>query len=470
MKYQRKVALFIIVLLSPYVVVARRGHAEVSQTVEASPPPRVILLIGDGMGPQHVGFLSLYRKTQGKKSALDALLSESTLSLTLSTPYPDGLINDSACAATQISTGKACKPEAINVDEGGNKVAPFVVLARERKVRTGLISDTRITHATPAAFFGRGSHRSDESTLAEDAVTQGADLMLSGGKEFFLPQGVAHSKRKDKKNLLERIRKEKGCSLLLEKKELFSSFSPTCVFGLFAYSGLQNGLDERFNVRNEPTLKEMALVALDYLSKDPHGFFLMIEGGQIDWASHANDAGWLLAEMLRFDATVAAVHEWAKSHPSTKIIVTADHETGGFGLSYRSGQKHEKEGIDYLSNRLFTLLDAQKKTVEQAAHEGKPEKILSRLFPLSLLQAIKELPIRSSKDSRLFPPSELYDPKVLESAQLAHQFGIPLGITWSTGGHTHTPVITSVWPREGEPPLSGIHSHRETHKYLLSLF
>ena len=86
--------------------------------------------------------------------------------------------------------------------------------------------------------------------------------------------------------------------------------------------------------RHEPTLVEMSAKTIELLDQDPDGFFLMIEGGQIDWCGHNNDAGTMLHELLRFDAAVRLVLDWAKRRDDTLVLVTADHETGGFGFSY----------------------------------------------------------------------------------------------------------------------------------------
>lgn len=110
------------------------------------------------------------------------------------------------------------------------------------------------------------------------------------------------------------------------------------LLGLFANSGMYDGITysqtKNDPDRKEPTLKEMTDKALEILSKDKDGFFLMVEGGQIDWAGHSNDAGSMLHEMIKFDETVNAVYQWAKDRDDTLIIVTADHETGSFGFSY----------------------------------------------------------------------------------------------------------------------------------------
>ena len=180
--------------------------------------------------------------------------------------------------------------------------------------------------------------------------------MLSGGLRHWIPKqindkgeayqalekvtdGVVRlkSKRKDDRDLLAEA-KQDGYQLAFSKKQLESASSDGKLLGLFAYSGMNDGIRHSQQkddaARTQPTLREMTLKALDVLSKDPDGFFLMIEGGQIDWAGHNNDAGTMLHEMLKFDEAVEAVYEWVKERDDTMVVITADHETGSFGFSY----------------------------------------------------------------------------------------------------------------------------------------
>ena len=179
--------------------------------------------------------------------------------------------------------------------------------------------------------------------------------MLSGGLSYWLPeqandkksfihQQLAHttgnnteikSSRKDAKNLLTTAQ-QKGYTLVFNNEQLQQANGKT--LGLFADSGMQNGIVKRNHkndaTRIQPTLNDMSAQALKILERNERGFFLMIEAGQIDWAAHRNDTGLLLHEMLKFNDTLNTVLDWAANRHDTLIIVTADHETGGFGFSY----------------------------------------------------------------------------------------------------------------------------------------
>jgi len=336
--------------------------------VEVTKVKNVILMIGDGMGAQQVGLLEEYArrapnstyKSAGGKTALSKLGEAGQLGLSLNAPYGDtgSLVVDSACSATQLATGLAAGSEMVGLDHNGNVVETILEKAKQQGKATGLVSDTRITHATPAAFAAHQPHRSFEPEIAEQLIESGSvDVLLSGGARVFLPSDIKtdtndrqamaelgapesvykKSKRSDDRNLILEAKNQHGYSLAFDGEQLAAS-DANKLLGLFANSGMQDGIAysacKKGNSCTQPSLRDMTLKALDILSKDEDGFFLMIEGGQIDWAGHVNDAGWMLHELLKFDEAVAAVYDWVKDRDDTLVVVTADHETGSFGFSY----------------------------------------------------------------------------------------------------------------------------------------
>lgn len=362
----------------------------------------VIMIIGDGMGPQQVGLLLSYARQAphsviaNRATALDRMLEQGRLGISL--PYTAGtLVTDSAASATQLATGKFAGAEMLGLDKDGNAQENIIEKARRMGKATGLVSDTRITHATPAAFASHQTHRSQENNIPEDLLATGADVMLSGGLSYWIPeqasdkkslihQQLAHitgnsaeikSSRKDAKNLLD-IAQQKGYTLAFNNEQLQQANGKT--LGLFANSGMQNGIVEtQFkddSKRVQPTLKDMSAQAMKILDRNEQGFFLMIEAGQIDWASHRNDTGLLLHEMLRFNDTLNTVLDWAANRQDTLIIVTADHETGGFGFSY-SGENipkpHKLPGGAFADGTLF----------QPNFNFGNPE-VLDRLYAQQL--------------------------------------------------------------------------------------
>lgn len=362
----------------------------------------IILLIGDGMGPQQVGLLLSYSRQAPHSvlathsTAFDRLMSDGRLSLSMT--HPDAaLVVDSAASATQIATGKMAGSEMIGVDKDGNRQATLIDKAKQLGKATGLVSDTRITHATPAAFAAHQAHRSLEANIAEDLLTTNADVMFSGGLSYWLPEAVKDDKspihqhiktqvgagfnvssaRKDDKNLLDTASKQ-GYQLVFNKDQMQQATGKT--LGLFTDSMMADGISEnkhRDEVnRTQPTLKEMTERALAILSARPEGFFLMVEGGQIDTAGHRNDTGRMLHEMLKFNDTLNTVLDWATTHPDTLIVVTADHETGGFGFSYSAANTPKPR---YLAGNAF----ADKAMFKPEFNFGNPE-VLDKLFAQQL--------------------------------------------------------------------------------------
>jgi len=336
--------------------------------VQDSKVNNVILMIGDGMGPQQVGLLEEFARrakhstynNKGNQTALTKLAEAGRVGLSLTAPYGyDGhLVVDSACSATQLATGVAAGSEMIGLDENGNRVQTILEKAKAQGKATGLVSDTRITHATPAAFAAHQAHRSFENEIAEELIESGnVDVLLSGGARHFLPNDIKSdtsaqqlmkdlgatnalyksSKRKDQRNLIMEAKNQYGYNIAFNQQQL-SQVNGGKILGLFANSAMENGIAysacNKVADCSQPSLRDMTLSALEILSNNEQGFFLMIEGGQIDWAGHVNDAGWMLHELLKFDEAVNAVYEWVKDRKDTLVVVTADHETGGFGFSY----------------------------------------------------------------------------------------------------------------------------------------
>lgn len=374
------------------------------RNVESGQVKNVILMIGDGMGAQQIGLLEEYVRRapnsylDTKVTGLQQFAENGRLGLSLNAPVGDNpsLVVDSACSATQLATGMGSISEAVGLDDNGNKVETILEKAKKMGKATGLISDTRLTHATPAGFASHQPHRSRENEIAAEYIDSAVvDVMLGGGSRHWIPETdftvlaeqlnapshvIKKSKREDDRNLILEA-KEKGYGLAFTKAQL-SEVSGTRLLGLFDDSAMNDGIlhtackngHTNSKCTDEPSLKDMTVKALDILSKDEDGFFLMIEGGQIDWAGHVNDAGWMLHELLKFDEAVQAVYKWVKDRNDTLVVVTADHETGSFGFSYTRKDLPEAKtlsgdgmhGEDYKPNFNFASLNNLDKLYAQS--------------------------------------------------------------------------------------------------------
>lgn len=277
----------------------------------------VIYMVGDGMGINHA-LLASY--LEGR--ILNFLKTQNIGIIT--THSANSNVTDSAAAGTALFTGFKTNNGMIGMLPDGTIVPTIAEIAAKQGVKIGIISTSRITHATPGAVFGHVESRDDENTLAEQLVNSPITVAFGGGWRHFVATG---GKRKDGKDLI-KLAKEKGFDYITTKEELLN-YKGNKVIGLFNSSHLPAASDRI----KEPMLAEMTKKALEILSKDGKPFFLMIEGSQIDWEAHGNDPFGVWKEIIEFEQAFNVAMEFLKENPDTLIIVTADHETGGLGLS-----------------------------------------------------------------------------------------------------------------------------------------
>jgi alkaline phosphatase len=294
-------------------------------------PQNIILMIGDGMGVAHV---TAGRTAKGSL-ALDAF---KTVGLVLTHAHGDDYITDSAASATAMATGATTYNGAIGV--GPDSVARKTALERARETgrRTGVVVSCSITHATPAAFVAHVPFRAMELEIAEQIARSETDLYLGGGWGWFLPE-KKHGRRRDGRDLVLEMM-GRGYAYVSSDEEFGKvDWGRTeKVLGLFAENHVG------WAAERKPSLARMTARALEFLSKSSRGFFLVVEGSQIDWAGHNNDSRRIVEEMVDFDDAIAEALRFAGGHPNTLIIVTADHETGGYAIVGGSLRERRVEG------------------------------------------------------------------------------------------------------------------------------
>lgn len=294
----------------------------------AQNPKNVILLIGDGMGSVTV---DISRVVIVGKEKLLAFESQPVLGLS-KTWSADNRVTDSAAAGTAMATGFKTKNGFLGLTPENQPVTTIVEAARAKGLGTGLVSTVSITHATPAAFSSHQSSRSEVPVADEIASKSPSDIYMGGGLQFFKPQTWPGSERKDDRNLLLEMSKA-GYLVITNRNQLQAANKAVKLLGLFAPYALPPAIDRKHLNSDAPTLADMTKTSLEILSKNKKGFFLMVEGGQIDWANHNKDVGTAIRETEDFNEAYKVCAEFAKRNPDTLIIVTADHETGGISLS-----------------------------------------------------------------------------------------------------------------------------------------
>lgn len=302
-----------------------------------------ILLIGDGMGMAHVTAARIL-----KANARDGTLSLDRFKQVafVRTYSDDFMVTDSGAAATALATGHKTRYGYVGSAPDGSDLDTVLERAKAAGKSVGIVTTARVTHATPAAFYASLSDRDDEGAIAVQLIEYGKiDVIMGGGREFFLPSELRDEEsrqpgsRTDDRNLMQDAEAagyrivQRSSDLAALEHELESGRDPGKILGLFNHSKMEYAYRHANDRWGEPSLAEMTEVALSLLSRNPKGFFLMVEGALIDHASHENWGRAALEEVLAFDAAVHVAQTFAESHPDTLVVATADHETGGLAIN-----------------------------------------------------------------------------------------------------------------------------------------
>ncbi len=301
-------------------------------------PRNVILIVPDGCSP------TIWAAVREMTVGIDSTLAVDKLPVQgrVRTHSTDNVITDSAASATAYATGSKTRNGVLSVspdpapgDSLGRPLPTILEQARAAGFATGLVTTAMIEHATPAAFYAHRADRGGYELIADDLAVAGVDVAMGGGREYLIPAGSTGiektaSKRTDTRNILSELRAA-GYTVVQTAAE-FEAVDPSStsrLAGIFNEGHLQYELDRPKDTAGEPSLWDMAAKALAILSRDPDGFFLMIEAGRIDHAGHAHDTARFLMDAAACDRTVAVAAAFAKEHSNTLLIVVPDHGTGG---------------------------------------------------------------------------------------------------------------------------------------------
>lgn len=319
---------------------------------ESKEPKYIFYFIGDGMGMNHVTFLEEYLRWKNDDSELlVSMTSMPVLTSVATTTRGNGpLIPDSAAAGTMLATGQLGYPRVISMNEDASVAYTTILQALQETNRSvGLITDVRVTHATPAVFGANSPHRDFEIEIAQQYLDGGIDFIAGGGSRMFLPVEEGGI-RPEGDNLIDKFLEE-GYTVSLNMEDYNSVDFSTVerYLGVYEPSHLTDSITQNNTGRVSPTLANMVESGIEVLSQNEDGFFLMIEGGYIDMTSHDNDTAATLHEMLEFEEAIQVALEFYHQYPEdTLIIVTADHETGGIGLGY-NGSSINWEAIEAIN-------------------------------------------------------------------------------------------------------------------------
>ncbi len=294
---------FLVILISTFFI---------ASILAGKPPRKVILMIGDGMG-----LAQLYAAQSIAKDNLNIFTCKS-IGL-VKTHSANNYVTDSAAGGTAYGIGKKTNNGVIGLDSELKLHPNLVELAEIKGLATGIVVTSPITHATPASFVAHNRSRKNDEEIALDILKLDIEVLIGGGRKDF-------NQRKDKLNLLDSLT-SKGYQVLNEGESLKNADSSKLAALVYPSD------PPRYSKGRSDFLPEGTQKAISILNQDTDGFFLMVEGSQIDWGGHENNLDYVIEEVLDFDKAVGKAIEFAKSDGQTLVIITADHETGGLTLN-----------------------------------------------------------------------------------------------------------------------------------------
>lgn len=311
----------------------------------------VIVLIPDGCSQS---LQTLARWYSGEPLQLDEMIAG-----TISTYSSDSVITDSSSAATAYATGYKTTNGFVSVGPSDDSVlsileepseelqySPLATVLEGSKLKgkaTGLVVASRVTHATPAAFASHVDNRDNENEIMEQMVYENIDVVFGGGSSYLVPV-AEKGKRTDGENLT-KVLLDRDYQYVDSRDEMLNLNSGK-VWGLFASSHMASDINRPFLAPDQPTLDEMTGKAIELLSQDEDGFFLMIEGSQIDGGTHANDPVYAVTEFLAFDKAVKVAVDFAEKDGHTLVIVCPDHNTGGMTIGSYSDSEYDSTTVE----------------------------------------------------------------------------------------------------------------------------
>ena len=431
-------------------------------------PKNIIILFADGAAPTQWDFgrySSLVLRKQ-PFATTDVVFKQGALGLLITSPL-GAYVTDSAAAGSAMSTGAKGDNTALSITPDGKPARTVMEAAKASGRRIGLVTTATVHDATPAAFSVHAKSRSESQSIVDQYLALEPDVLLGGGADYFLPATAPGGKRKDGKDVIAAFR-AKGWQVVRDSAELRSASAPK-LLGLFADDDMDFEIDR--DAAKEPTTAEMAAAALKALSQsNPNGFVLLVENENIDTAGHANDAAALMRALWAFDDAVKVALEFQRQSPDTLVIVTGDHETGGFSPTYAL-----KDLTSLASSNRFYTGDAQLRMLERITMSfnmlkeklgdkftgAALDELLAKHFPgFRLDKDLRELIL----ERRALERNTFYLPQNVLGLMVARQ----TGYYWGTAGHTPEPVaVGAIGP--GANLFRGYQDNTDFGKHLHSL-
>ncbi|QZT37607.1 alkaline phosphatase [Halosquirtibacter xylanolyticus] len=472
---KRRFSLVCICILSIQMLFASQPNTfdEKRNLFKGKKPKYVFYFIGDGFGLSQSNAAEAYLAAVNGEEGVSRLAMNTFPKQGFYTTYAQNrFITGSAAAGTALSTGNKTSIGTIGMDAAKQK--PFKSIAekaRDKGYKVGIVTSVSLDHATPASFYAHQPSRNDYYNISVDLSKSQFNFFGGGGIKH--PEGDGKSNKKNSKANMglddgAKIDDHQENSIKLAEKSGY-----TFVKSNEAFRAIKKGDDKivaiNYQLAGGKSLpysidqKEGDLSLGDYTQKaievleNKEGFFLMVEGGKIDWACHANDAATAIKEVVQFDLAVQKAIDFYKKHPKeTLIVVCGDHETGGLALGF-SGSHYASDFklLDYQksSNGIFTSkIKAMKKT--KASFEevmeivrdnygfdsGEKKMRLSEFEMKQLKQAYNQSFKTGEKIKNKDQYYQLYGSYEPISVTAGHILAQKAGIGWTTFSHTATPI------------------------------
>lgn len=307
-------------------------------SIQAQQAKYVFYFIGDGMGVNHVQGTEMYRSELKGEIGITPLLFTQFPYATMATTFSaTNGVTDSAAAGTALATGSKTKNGALGVQKDlTTEVSSVATWAKANGRRVGVSTSVSIDHATPSAFYAHQAKRSSYYNIGLDLIEANFDFYAAS--DFLDPSNKNAKDGKTYESLYDLTQKAgytltrgyKNYQKKAKKADKMILFQPEAASEIDR-SAIPYAIDRQ---KNDLTLADITRAGINFLSKDlSKGFFLMVEGGKIDWASHSNDGASVFQEVIDFDEAIKVAYEFYSQHPDeTLIVVTADHETGGISI------------------------------------------------------------------------------------------------------------------------------------------
>jgi len=332
-KTQRRVPQFLLtvaVLVATLIFSPFQGKT--AEPFKSSMPKFIFIFLADGAGITHLEITRMYNQHIHSKgfNITDRIFNEGSLGF-ITTHSADSLASDSTAAATALANGCKAKNLVVGICADGTKSASVLEVARGEGMKVGIVTNSTVYDATPAAFTTHVISRKYYDEICDAYLSLEPDVLMGGGRDRFLPKNIKGSRRKDDKDVIQ-LFKEKGYTYVSDKKGLME-VKGSKVLGLFSLGDMSFEMDR--NKDQEPSVFDMTQAALEILYRNRgNGFVLLVETENVDNAAHRSDVTSLIHALREFDRAVGLAYDFYLKHPrETLILVTSDHETGGLAFT-----------------------------------------------------------------------------------------------------------------------------------------